>query len=181
MIPKEINSSIEFQNTTDIYTIFTSRIPAKIEDFDPRNKKLITFLNPHSYTLAFKNPELFAVFDFIAPDGILLVIVLNLLKAAAFKIKRISCDMTSVVPYVFNIALQNNLSVFFLGADAASISETVTVFKSSYPKLNIAGYQNGYFSGKDQRQELIDSLVSSSPDMIFIGMGTILQEKMAVE
>jgi N-acetylglucosaminyldiphosphoundecaprenol N-acetyl-beta-D-mannosaminyltransferase len=168
-------------STMDIYNIFTSRIPADIDYFDPRKRKLITFLNPHSYTLAFNNPELFERFDVIAPDGILLVLALNWIKAAAFKIKRFSCDMTSIVPFVFKIALENELSVFFLGADAQSIDETVMVFKSNYPKLNIAGYQNGYFSGREERQELIYSLVLSNPDIIFIGMGTILQETMAVD
>jgi exopolysaccharide biosynthesis WecB/TagA/CpsF family protein len=165
----------------DIYNIFTSRIPADVDYFDPRKKKLITFLNPHSYTLAFKNPKLFESFDVIAPDGILLVLALNCIKAAAFKIKRFSCDMTSIVPFVFKVALENKLSMFFLGADAQSINESVMVFKSNYPELNIAGYQNGYFPTVEERQELIYSLVLSNPDIIFIGMGTILQETMAID
>lgn len=165
----------------DIYNIFTSKIPQTIEDFDPRKKKLITFLNPHSYTLAFKNAVLFEGFDWIAPDGILLVFVLNLLKAATFKIKRFSCDMTSVVPYVFDIAIKNNLGIFFLGTDADSIKDTVSVFKSNFPGLEISGFHDGYFTSDLQRQETVASVVATNPDIVFIGMGTILQESMALE
>lgn len=165
----------------DIYKIFTSKIPRTIEDFDPRNKKLITFLNPHSYTLAFKRAELFEDFDFIAPDGILIVHVLNLFKAVTFKIKRFSCDMTSVVPYVFNIAIADNLSVFFLGTDESGIEGSVNVFRNNFPALNIAGFRKGYFSSKVDRDEAIDHIVKLNPDMIFVGMGTILQESMVLD
>jgi exopolysaccharide biosynthesis WecB/TagA/CpsF family protein len=165
----------------DIYNIFTSRIPRSIEDFDPRKKRLITFLNPHSYTLAVKKAELFEGFDFIAPDGILTVMALNLLKAAPFKVKRFSCDMTSVVPYVFNIAIENKLNVFFLGTDASGIKESVDVFRNSFPDLNIAGFRNGYFSSLQERDEAIASIVKLNPDMIFVGMGTILQESMVLD
>jgi N-acetylglucosaminyldiphosphoundecaprenol N-acetyl-beta-D-mannosaminyltransferase len=165
----------------DIYNIFTSKIPRSIEDFDPRNRKLITFLNPHSYTLAVKEADSFEAFDFIAPDGILVVTVLNWLKAAAFKIKRFSCDMTSVVPYVFNIAIENKLSAFFLGTDASGIKESVSVFRTNFPELKISGFRNGYFSSDNERNEAIQSIVELSPDMIFIGMGAVLQETMALD
>jgi exopolysaccharide biosynthesis WecB/TagA/CpsF family protein len=165
----------------DIYNIFTSKLPASLENFDPRKKKLITFLNPHSYTLAFKRAELFEKFDWIAPDGILVVLVLNFLKATSFKIKRFSCDMTSIVPYVFNIAIENKLSVFFLGTDSSSINDSVKIFKHEYPALNVVGYRSGYFTANAERKLVIDDIVKLNPDMIFIGMGAILQETMALD
>jgi N-acetylglucosaminyldiphosphoundecaprenol N-acetyl-beta-D-mannosaminyltransferase len=158
----------------DIYNIFISRIPQSIEDFDPRKKKLITFLNPHSYTLAVQKAELFEFFDYIAPDGILVVAILNLLKAVAFKIKRFSCDMTSVVPYVFKIAIENKLSTFFLGTDASGIKESVSVFRKNFPKLKISGFRNGYFSSERD-------ILRLQPDIVFVGMGTILQEAMVID
>jgi len=164
----------------DIYNIFTSKIPTAMEDFDPREKKLVTFLNPHSYKLAFNAPELFEKFNWIAPDGILVVLILNLFKATAFKIKRFSCDMTSVAPFVFDIAVKNQLSVYFLGADDESITESIKTFKKAYPALNIAGYRNGYFDTYSERWGTIDNIVSLNPDIVFIGMGAILQETMAL-
>ncbi|WP_184549757.1 WecB/TagA/CpsF family glycosyltransferase [Mucilaginibacter sp. FT3.2] len=165
----------------DIYNILTSKIPASIEEFDPRKKKLITFLNPHSYTLAFKNTELFKGFDVIAPDGILVVFILNLVKAATFKIKRFSCDMTSIVPYIFNIAIESKLSVYLLGSDADSVGQSTKVFKNNFPALNITGFRSGYFNSDAERIATIHSLVAKQPDMILIGMGAILQEAMAVD
>ncbi|UOE52383.1 WecB/TagA/CpsF family glycosyltransferase [Mucilaginibacter sp. SMC90] len=165
----------------DIYNIFISRIPRSIEDFDPRKKRLITFLNPHSYTLAVQKAELFEAFDLIAPDGILVVAVLNFLKAAAFKIKRFSCDMTSVVPYIFKIAIENGLSTFFLGTDASGIKESVKVFRKSFPELKISGYRNGYFKSDWERNEAILNIVRLKPDIVFVGMGAILQETMVLD
>ncbi|QEM02517.1 WecB/TagA/CpsF family glycosyltransferase [Mucilaginibacter rubeus] len=165
----------------DIYNIFISRIPRSIEDFDPRKKRLITFLNPHSYTLAVQKAELFEAFDLIAPDGILVVAVLNFLKAVAFKITRFSCDMTSVVPYVFTIAIENKLSTYFFGTDASGIRQSVKVFRKSYPELRISGYRNGYFKSGRERHEAILNIVRLQPDIIFVGMGTILQETMVLD
>jgi exopolysaccharide biosynthesis WecB/TagA/CpsF family protein len=167
--------------TMNIYNVFCSKIPKSITSFDPRNKGMVTFLNPHSYTLAFKNAHLFEKFDVIAPDGIFVVFVLNLLKAASFRIKRFSCDMTSIVPYIFNIAIENNLKIFFLGADPVSIKQTMEVFRSSFPALQISGYKNGYFSSDWERQEVINSIVELNPPIVLIGMGSILQETMAID
>jgi exopolysaccharide biosynthesis WecB/TagA/CpsF family protein len=164
----------------DIYNIFTSKIPASINDFDPRHKKLITFLNPHSYKLAFDKPLLFEKFDWIAPDGILLVLILNLFKAAKFKIKRFSCDMTSVAPFIFDIAIKNELSIYFLGADNEGISGSIETFTNAYPRLPVAGYRHGYFNTDGERILAIDEIIKLNPDIIFIGMGAILQETMAL-
>ncbi|WP_162996421.1 WecB/TagA/CpsF family glycosyltransferase [Mucilaginibacter celer] len=131
--------------------------------------------------MAVKRADLFESFDYIAPDGILVVAILNLLKAVAFKIKRFSCDMTSVVPYVFKIAIENKLSTFFLGTNASGIKESVKVFRKSFPKLKISGFRNGYFSSERERDEAILNIVKLKPDIIFVGMGTILQETMVLD
>ena len=164
----------------DLYNIFTSRIPTSMEDFDPRQKKLITFLNPHSYKSAFNAAELFEKFDWIAPDGILIVLILNLFKATSFKIKRFSCDMTSVAPFVFDIAVKNQLSIYFLGSDDENIANSTQIFKKAYPELQIAGYRNGYFDTYSDRYAAIDTIVAMNPEIVFIGMGVILQETMAL-
>ncbi|WP_184549748.1 WecB/TagA/CpsF family glycosyltransferase [Mucilaginibacter sp. FT3.2] len=165
----------------DLYKIFSSKIPVALSDFDPRNRKLITFLNPNSYVLASERGDLFENFDWIAPDGILLVFTLNLLRATKYKIRRFSCDMTSIVPYVFNVAIENKLSVFFLGADADSLNQSVNVFKNNFKELNIIGYRNGYFTDITERQSIINNIVYLNPAIVFVGMGVILQETMALD
>jgi N-acetylglucosaminyldiphosphoundecaprenol N-acetyl-beta-D-mannosaminyltransferase len=171
LIPKNLN----------IYHVFCSKLPQSIESFDPRQKKLITFLNPHSYTIAVKKVHLFERFDVIAPDGILVVLILNLLKAAPFHIKRFSCDMTSVVPYIFRIAIENDLKIFFLGTHPLYIKQTIDVFRANYPLLKISGYKNGYFESEWERQAVIESIVILNPPIVLIGMGAIIQETMATD
>lgn len=168
-------------NNVNIYNIFCSKIPKSLENFDPRNKSLITFLNPHSYTMAVKNVSLFEKFDLIAPDGILVVLILNLLKAAPFHIRRFSCDMTSIVPYIFRIAIENNLKIYFLGTHPMTIKQTMETFRNSFPSLQISGYKNGYFESEWERSEVIESIVALNPPIVLIGMGAIIQETMAVD
>ncbi|WP_183558401.1 WecB/TagA/CpsF family glycosyltransferase [Mucilaginibacter sp. SP1R1] len=165
----------------NIYHTFCSRIPESIEKFDPRNKALITFLNPYTYTLAVKNTAIFEKFDIIAPDGIFVVIVLNLLKATPFRIQRFSCDMTSIVPYIFKIAIENNLKIFFLGTDPITIKKTMEIFRINFPNLQISGYKNGFFESEWERQEVINTIAVLNPPIILIGMGAIIQENMALD
>ena len=89
--------------------------------------------------------------------------------------------MTSVVPYVFKIAIENKLSTFFLGTDASGIKESVSVFRKNFPKLRISGFRNGYFSSERDRDEAIANIVRLQPDIVFVGMGTILQEAMVID
>ncbi|MCH4886593.1 WecB/TagA/CpsF family glycosyltransferase [Acidaminobacter sp. JC074] len=61
--------------------------------------------------------------------------------------------------------------IFFLGAD----EETMTAFKDvvadKYPKLQVAGYRNGFFDiNKDK--EIVEMVKGSQTDILIMGMGS---------
>jgi len=89
--------------------------------------------------------------------------------------------MTSIVPYIFRIAVENDLKIFFLGTHPVSIKQAMSVFRENYPKLKISGYKNGYFGSDWERQEVINSIVALNPPIVLIGMGAIVQETMAID
>jgi N-acetylglucosaminyldiphosphoundecaprenol N-acetyl-beta-D-mannosaminyltransferase len=141
------------------------------------NKKLITFLNPYSYLLARNHKELFEKFD-IKIDGMLLV---KVLKLFGFKdIKRESFDMTSLAPLVFEDAIKNNESIYFIGTKPKVIDKAIENIKASYPKLTIVGSRDGYIKN-EERYNLFEEIKALSPDIVVCGMGTPLQEQFLLD
>ncbi|MDE6028555.1 MAG: WecB/TagA/CpsF family glycosyltransferase, partial [Muribaculaceae bacterium] len=53
--------------------------------------------------------------------------------------------------------------------------------RSAYPEMKIAGFRNGYFSSKEERQEEIRHIIELNPDFTIVGMGITLQENFALD
>jgi exopolysaccharide biosynthesis WecB/TagA/CpsF family protein len=160
---------------------FTTKIPCNLDDFHPSKAISVTFLNPYSYTSAERKFSGFHNFDIIAPDGILIVLMLNLMRVKKFRIQRFSFDMTSVAPYVLQEAQKYNYDVYFLGTKSEFIVSTIQTIKSNYPNLIIAGFRHGFFDNDSERMAFIAEVIKKSPKIIIIGMGTPYQETMAVD
>lgn len=47
---------------------------------------------------------------------------------------------------------ETSRSIYFLGTKQEVLEETVKQFHKNYPKMNIAGYRNGYFIDNDDRK-----------------------------
>jgi len=132
---------------------------------------LSTFLNPFSYLVSRKEWKVFAAFDTIYVDGISLVLLLRLF---GIKTERKSFDMTSLAPEVFKYCEQSGKTIYFIGAKQEEVSASVKNFQAAFPKMNIAGFRNGYVS--NEWDESIRQVVNSLPDIVVVGMGTPIQE-----
>tara|TARA_B100000780_G_C21104353_1_gene445846 strand:+ start:1079 stop:1750 length:672 start_codon:yes stop_codon:yes gene_type:complete len=140
------------------------------------NKNITTFLNPFSYLLSRNKKTLLESFD-IKIDGGMLVLLLNLF---GFKFKRKSFDMTSLAPVVFNLAINNNKSVYFIGSKPKVIDLAIKNIKKQFPELKICGYIDGYIT-QDQRSLVLDTIISLKADYVICGMGTPLQEQFLID
>ena len=136
--------------------------------------RIVTFLNPYSYLYYRKNLNLFSQFDEINIDSISLVL---LLKFFVVKTKRLSFDMTSLAPLVFNSCTNNNQKIYFVGSSKGSIAEFIKKIKEDFSNMNIIGYRNGYFRNSDERKLEINKIVEKNPDIVVVGMGTPMQEE----
>ena len=68
-------------------------------------------------------------------------------------------------------------SVFFLGASEEIARRAVDVLRSRYPRLNIAGWHNGYFSKEGPESDRVVELVNNArPNLLFVGFGMPSQE-----
>jgi len=141
--------------------------------------KMYSFLNPYAYHLLRKNIAYFENLDGLFFDGILLCIFYRVFYG--FKVTRRSFDMTTIANELFSHICKTGETIYFIGAKDAEIDKSIFQYKKVYPKMNIIGYRNGYFTTNKERQDIIEYIVNLSPDFVIIGMGTIVQEEFIIQ
>jgi N-acetylglucosaminyldiphosphoundecaprenol N-acetyl-beta-D-mannosaminyltransferase len=160
------------------------KLPERIINTDLQSQNSIsqwsegiyTFLNPVSYLDALNNKELFDDFDGIFADGSILVAAIRM--AYGKKVVRRSFDMTSLAPQLFNYASSSRKSIYIVASKQSQIERAVEIFLEKYPDLIIKGYRNGYFQTDDERLQEYNYIIKEiKPDIVIVGMGTIVQER----
>lgn len=162
-----------------IFSIFYSKLPSSIDDIMPKYDgcKLITCLTPYYMTIIKEDEyNLYEEFDYIASDG---SYPLKINKwVGKPKSVRLSFDMSSMTPVVFNDMIKHDKSLFLLGAKPDEIEKSVRTIQSYFPELKIVGYHHGYI--KDRKEEIVREILRSGANVCVIGMGAPLQDEMAV-
>lgn len=150
-----------------------STTPCYMEMFEDKGK-IYTFLNPVSYLDALKNRSLFDKFDGIFVDGKFLALAIKLFYWRT--VERRSFDMTSIAPELFRYSEVHGKSIYIVAGKQCEVERAVAIFGKHYPKLNFAGYRNGYFNGEQEIDAEIQKIVALNPDYVVCGMGIIRQE-----
>jgi N-acetylglucosaminyldiphosphoundecaprenol N-acetyl-beta-D-mannosaminyltransferase len=120
--------------------------------------------------------ELFEKFDYIGSDGILPIIIQ---RCFGMRItNRYSFDMSSVAPAVFDYAIANNMTIYFIGSTHENINEFIQNLKNNYPDIMISGFHHGYIDGNEK--SVAKQIISSSANIVIIGMGAPAQERFSV-
>lgn len=79
------------------------------------------------------------------------------------------------------LAKQKKYSIYLFGGKEEVVSAAVEVLKQKF-NLNIVGYHHGYvFDSKHLQQQLINDIGKVSPDILFVGLPTELQERWIYE
>ena len=71
-------------------------------------------------------------------------------------------------------------SFYLVGAKEEVIQKTVEKIKKEFPGINLLGYRNGYIKTEEE-QELIQTIASQKPDIVFVAMGSPKQELLMQE
>lgn len=137
--------------------------------------KVYTFLNPVSYLSALDNKELFSKFDGIFADGSLLVSAIKLVYGTS--VTRRSFDMTSIAPELLGYVENSGKTVYIVASKQEQVERAVEIFRERYPKLNIAGFRNGYFSSESEMDVEARKIAELNPDFVIVGMGILMQER----
>lgn len=162
-----------------IYHIFYNKLPSSNDNIIPvyEGCKLVTCLTPYYMTIMKQGDyALYEQFDYICSDG---SYPLKINKwVGKPKSIRLSFDMSSMAPIVFNDAIKHGEGVYILGAKPDEIEKSIVTIQSYFPELIIVGYHHGYI--KDCKDDVVTKIVESGAKICVIGMGAPLQDEMAV-
>lgn len=107
----------------------------------------------------------------VIPDGMGLILAMKLLGV------NLKGQVAGIQLMEALIALsqKSEYKTYFLGAKPGVAEKAITNLLQNYPDLKIAGYRDGYFN-KNETDDIIDQINQSKPDILFVAMGSPLQE-----
>lgn len=140
---------------------------------------LVTFVNPYSYSRMRAHESLLSSFDRIGIDGMSLVWLMRAFVGTS--VQRVSFDMSSLAPLVFEAAAQEGKSVYLIGDEAEQVEAARDRLLATFPDLNIVAARSGYFDDEADRSTTIQKIIALNPAIVVAGMGTPVQEKFLVD
>ncbi|MFD2044506.1 WecB/TagA/CpsF family glycosyltransferase [Ornithinibacillus salinisoli] len=109
--------------------------------------------------------------DIVVPDGVGIVIASKHKKQPIHK--RIpGFDLMLDLLYYAN---EEQLSVYFLGAQDDINEKAVKEVKKRFPNVKIAGYHHGFFKGLEA--EIAKEVQNANADLVFVALGSPQQEQ----
>lgn len=149
--------------------------------FSGENGRIYTCVNPFSYHLVRRYPELYGLMDGLFVDGMTMCWLIRLLWGK--RIPRLSFDMSGIAADLFSYlnTLGCDRSIYFLGTRQDVLERTISQIQNSYKSMSIVGYRNGYFIDNDDRRAAINEIVEVDSDFTIVGMGSPLQEQFALD
>ena len=82
---------------------------------------------------------------------------------------------TDLFPLLCQQCVDNNHSIYLLGAREGIASKVAFNMQERFPGLNVVGHRNGYFS-KDEDSAVVDDINASGADIVFVAFGAPRQE-----
>ncbi len=150
-------------------------ISTQFTDKTLESNNLYSFVNFASINNVIKNKEYEDIIFYC--DGMLTALFFSLLIKR--KINRVSFDFTSIAGLVFKKSESMGDSIFIIGATSLQIEAFKEKLIYRYPKLNIAGYSDGYF--KKSYKEMALEVINSGAKIAVIGLGAENQERFLIE
>lgn len=148
------------------------------ETIKTNQKAIITNVNIHALNTAYEN----ARFRRFLNNS-------NVVFCDGFGVKLGGRLVGQSIPYRFtppdwidalsSVCIQNNYSVFLLGARPGVANQAATNLQKRFPMLRIAGVHHGYFNktaGSQENELVVDMINTTKPNVLLVGFGMPMQE-----
>ena len=156
---------------------YSQAVECILSRINSRKKTFCLAINPEKIYRAVGDSNFCAIFnkaDIHICDGIGVVYATRLLLGK--KIKR--CTGIQLFFDLTNMAIEQKLKVFLLGASPDSNEDACRKLTQMHLGLSIVGSQHGYFKNDE---EVIKKINESGADMLFVALGSPRQEKWITE
>jgi len=159
---------------------FTSRevLDEVQQAIERRDRKcVIHFVNGNKIAQAHEDPEMREILwrgDLVLADGQPLLPMARLLGLEIPE----RIDGIGLMEKLLRLADERRYRVFLLGARQDVLEACVANIRRRHPRLIIAGQRNGYFQ-EAELPEIVDEINAARPDLLFIGIGSPIKERLA--
>lgn len=162
------------------YKIYKNSLKDALEYIERFKKVHIVSGNPEVLFQGLEDKELYDNFlsdeAFIIPDGVGTQLAAKYLKTPVEE-KIAGIDFMKAI---ISECEKKNRSVYLIGTTEENIKDCVANLMVKYPKINIAGYRNGFFD-LDKSEDLIREINEKKPYAVFVAMGCPRQEKFIIQ
>jgi N-acetylglucosaminyldiphosphoundecaprenol N-acetyl-beta-D-mannosaminyltransferase len=134
----------------------------------------VYFTNVHTIHLAKRNQKFRAAInncDLMLSDGSGLSLAGKLFGTPIIQ----NLNGTDFTPALFSSSMKEGWSIYLLGARPDVVMRCRERLMERYPQLNIVGYHDGH-SLHEKEQTIINDIRAKQPDILFIALGSPLQE-----
>lgn len=140
------------------------------------NKESVSFINADCLNISSKDEEYRSILNsqtIVLPDGAGMSIACRMIG------ERLEANLngTDLLPELCEILKQNNFSMFLLGAAPGVAERMKENLENSYPGLNVAGEQHGYFDHETDSGKIIAKINEVKPNILLVAFGAPRQEK----
>jgi UDP-N-acetyl-D-mannosaminouronate:lipid I N-acetyl-D-mannosaminouronosyltransferase len=141
-----------------------------------RNKSILVAVNAEKILMADEAFSNFISKNIGYPDGI----------GAVWMLHRRGFSYAKRIPGVelwLNIIKTRYLknTFYLIGGKEEVIQKTVTALKDEFPGFRLLGYRNGYIKTEQERSDLKQDIIDKKPDIVFVAMGSPIQEQLMQE
>jgi exopolysaccharide biosynthesis WecB/TagA/CpsF family protein len=137
---------------------------------------IFTTINGQGISLCASRPDVQSVFeqmDLISADGQSIIFASRLFYRSALP-ERVAT--TDAFHDAAALAEQRGARFYILGAVEDVNCRSVARVKEMYPRLEIVGRRNGYFS-REEESAVIDAINDAEPDVCWVGLGVPSQQQ----
>ena len=172
--PRPTPPMLHFWGVDVVNTSMTEAIDWIEQRVQQKQKSLLAFVNPDCLNIAYTQTnylDILQTADRVLPDGIGINIGCRMLNQSLLA----NVNGTDLFPRLCERAAQSGFSLFLLGGLAGVAELAAQAMQQRYPKLLIAGVQDGYFS-TEQESQIIDTINNSGANILLVGFGVPKQE-----
>jgi len=154
------------------------------QSLQKRERTWLACFNPHSYAVALEDKVFFRALkdaDWLVPDGTGVVLASRLLGGAINE-RVTGSDVFAGLHGHMNAV--GGMSVFFLGSTNETLERIRQRMVGDYPNIKVAGVYSPPFKdvfSRNEINEMIKTVNSASPDVLWVGMSAPKQEKFIFE
>lgn len=151
--------------------VFPFRSPSELLTYVDAHKGILVAVNAEKVTKATDETRAVVNNNIGYADGAGVVVAMHK-KGHPNAVRIAGCDLwLDIVKESFK-----EKTFYLIGGKQEVIDDTIAKLKEEFEGINILGYRNGYIKTDEERAALIKDIADKKPDVVYVAMGSPIQE-----